>query len=62
MLSDSFPIEEIDDVILKVTTKMVVKDALNVNIGANPSQDTSTVPMVTRCPSIRLIAASKPPR
>uniref|UniRef100_A0A7S0Y7F1 TCTP domain-containing protein n=2 Tax=Hemiselmis andersenii TaxID=464988 RepID=A0A7S0Y7F1_HEMAN len=35
MMSDSFPIEEIDDVMLKVTTKSVVKGAVEVDIGAN---------------------------
>ena len=39
MLSDSFPIEVVDDVVLKVTTKMVVKGALDVNIGGNPSAE-----------------------
>ena len=39
MLSDSFPIEVIDDVMLKVTTAMVVKNAVSVNVGGNPSAD-----------------------
>jgi hypothetical protein len=39
MVSDSFPIEVVNDVVLKVETKMVVKEALNVNVGGNPSAD-----------------------
>ena len=31
--------EVVDDVVLKVTTKMVTKGALNVNIGGNPSAE-----------------------
>jgi hypothetical protein len=44
MLSDSFPIEVIDDVMLKVTTAMVVKNAVSVNVGGNPSADGAGTP------------------
>ena len=44
MLSDSFPVEVIDDVMLKVTTAMVVKNAVSVNVGGNPSADGAGTP------------------
>lgn len=31
--------EDIDDVVLKITTRMIVKGALNVNTGGNPSAE-----------------------
>ncbi len=39
MMTDSFPSTVVDDVVLKVGTRMVVKDALNVNIGGNPTAE-----------------------
>mmetsp|Transcript_46206 Transcript_46206/g.122495 ORF Transcript_46206/g.122495 Transcript_46206/m.122495 type:complete len:159 (-) Transcript_46206:33-509(-) len=39
MMTDSFPITVIDDVILQIQTKMVVKDAVNVNFGGNPAAE-----------------------
>ncbi len=39
MMTDSFPSTVVDDVVLKVDTRMVVKDALNVNIGGNPTAE-----------------------
>ena len=54
MLSDSFPIEVIDDVMLKVTTAMVVKNAVSVNVGGNPSADGAGRPCCT--PSARCYA------
>ena len=39
MMTDSFPSTVVDDVVLKVETRMVVKDAINVNIGGNPAPE-----------------------
>ena len=39
MMTDSFPSTIVDDVMLKVQTRMVVKDAVNVNIGGNPAAE-----------------------
>lgn len=37
MLSDSFKVEEVDDIIYRVECKMVKKGAVQVDIGANPA-------------------------
>jgi hypothetical protein len=39
MMTDSFPSTVVDDVMLKVETRLVLKDALNVNIGGNPAAE-----------------------
>jgi hypothetical protein len=39
MMTDSFPVTVVDDVMLKVGTRLIVKDAVNVNIGSNPATE-----------------------
>mmetsp|Transcript_41 Transcript_41/g.100 ORF Transcript_41/g.100 Transcript_41/m.100 type:complete len:231 (+) Transcript_41:130-822(+) len=39
MVSDSFPSQLVDDVVLKVETKSIIKDALQVDTGANAAEE-----------------------
>ena len=39
MISDSFPMVVVNDVMLKVQSKSVVKDAIQVNTGANAAEE-----------------------
>ena len=48
MMTDSFPSTVVDDVVLKVETRMVVKDALDVNIGGNPTAEGGDLPYYRR--------------
>jgi len=39
MLSDSFPMEEVDGVVFKVQSSIITKGALKVNTGANAAEE-----------------------
>jgi len=39
LFSDSFPMTLVDDIVYEVQSKMIVVSAVNVDIGANPSQE-----------------------